>query len=121
MKRSETGVLGEKLAQDFLKKRGYRIIETNYRCLRGEIDIVARHKDCLVFIEVRTKSNLDFGSPEESISSTKQARMRTTAGFYLQSLPKMPASWRIDFVAVEMGKDGKARRIEIFESAVGEG
>jgi putative endonuclease len=121
LKRGETGALGEKLAQDFLKKRGYRIVETNYRCRRGEIDIIARHKDCLVFIEVRTKSNLDFGTPEESISSTKKARMRTSAAFYLQSLPNFPESWRIDFVAVEIGENGKARRIEIFESAVGEG
>jgi putative endonuclease len=121
LKRGETGALGEKLAQDFLKKRGYRIVETNYRCRRGEIDIIARHKDCLVFIEVRTKSNLNFGTPEESISSTKKARMRTSAAFYLQTLPKFPESWRIDFVAVEMGVNGKARRIEIFESAVGEG
>ena len=55
MIRKETGILGEKLARDFLKKRGYRIIETNYRCRYGEIDIIARHKGYLIFIEVRTK------------------------------------------------------------------
>ena len=54
MKRRDTGILGEKLAGDFLKKKGYRIIETNYRCPEGEIDIVAEHGDFLVFIEVRT-------------------------------------------------------------------
>ena len=63
MKRRDTGILGEKLARDFLRKRGYRILETNYRCPQGEIDIVAWHKDCLVFIEVRTKKSREFGSP----------------------------------------------------------
>jgi len=79
MKRRDTGILGEKLAKDFLKKRGYHILETNYRCPEGEIDIVARHKDCLVFVEVRTKKSLEFGSPEESITPAKQTRMRATA------------------------------------------
>ncbi|GAJ10770.1 unnamed protein product, partial [marine sediment metagenome] len=60
MKRSETGTLGEKLAKDFLKKRGYRILETNYRCPEGEIDIVARYKDYLVFVEV-VKQEFTFG------------------------------------------------------------
>ncbi len=56
MKRRDTGILGEKVARDFLKKRGFRILETNYRCPEGEIDIVARQKDSLVFVEVRTRT-----------------------------------------------------------------
>jgi len=120
MERKETGALGEKLAQEHLKKKGYRIIETNYRCPRGEIDIVAKHKGCLVFIEVRTKSNTRFGLPEESISRAKRAKMRLTAAYYLNSQKKPAEAWRIDFVAVEMGHDGKASRIEVYESAVGE-
>ena len=112
--------MGEKIARNFLKKRGYRIIETNYRCRNGEIDIVARQKGCLVFIEVRTKTSLKFGTPEESISATKRAKMRVTAARYLQSHQKLPESWRIDFVAVELDEKGKAERVEIFENAVGE-
>jgi putative endonuclease len=54
--RKETGNLGEKLARDFLKKKGYKIVETNYRCADGEMDIIAKQKDCLVFVEVRTKT-----------------------------------------------------------------
>jgi putative endonuclease len=121
MDRKETGARGEQLAKEHLKKKGYRIIETNYRCRLGEIDMIARHKDCLVFIEVRTKANLNFGSPEESISTAKKAKMRVTAQYYLQSQPKYPKSWRIDFVAVELDGKGTAKRIEIYESAVGEG
>jgi putative endonuclease len=119
-KRSETGTLGERLACTVLKKRGYHIIETNFRCREGEIDIVARQKNCLVFVEVRTKTKLDFGTPEESITTAKRRKMRVSALRYRQSHPGLPELWRIDFVAVELNDHGKATRIEIFENAVGE-
>jgi len=120
MKRRDTGILGEKLAKDFLKKRGYHILETNYRCPEGEIDIVAKHKDSLAFIEVRTKTSQEFGSPEESITPVKRERMRATASHYRQTHNNLPLSWRIDVVAVELDQDGKLSRIELIENAVGE-
>ncbi len=120
MKRRDTGILGEKLAKDFLKKRGYHILETNYRCPEGEIDIVARHKDYLVFTEVRTKTSLEFGSPEESITPAKKERMKAAAFHYRQTHNNLPASWRIDFVAVELNQKGKLLRVELFENAVGD-
>jgi len=120
MKRRDTGILGEKLARDFLKKRGYRIIETNYRCRQGEIDIVAKHKDWLVFIEVRAKKSSEFGSPEESITPVKKERMRATAAHYHQSHKNLPPLWRIDVVAIELDQNGKPSRIELIENAVSE-
>jgi len=120
MKRRDTGILGEKLAKDFLKKRGYRILETNYRCPEGEIDIVAKHKDSLVFIEVRTKTSLGFGSPEESITPAKQEKMRAAAFHYRQTHNNLPPLWRIDFVAVELNQKGEPSRIELIENAVGD-
>lgn len=120
MNRKDTGNLGEKLARDFIQKRGYRILETNYRCPEGEIDIVARHKDFLVFVEVRTKRSLAFGSPEESITWTKRERLRTVAAHYLQTHDNLPPLWRIDVVAVELDRNGKPSRIELIENAVGE-
>jgi len=118
MKRRDTGILGEKLAKDFLEKQGYHILETNYRCPEGEIDIVARHKDYLVFIEVRTKRSLKFGIPEESISPAKMARLRAVASHYREDHDNLPPSWRIDVVAVELNQKGKASRIELIENAV---
>ncbi len=118
MKRRDTGIRGEKLARDFLKKRGYRILETNYRCPEGEIDIVAKHKGSLVFIEVRTKASLEFGSPEESITPTKRERMKATASYYRQTHNDLPLLWRIDVVAVELDQEGKLSRIELIENAV---
>ena len=120
MKRRATGILGEKLAGDFLKKQEYHILETNYRCPEGEIDIVARHKDYLVFVEVRIKKSLAFGSPEESITPTKKERIRTTAYHYQQTHDNLPPLWRIDVVAIELDKKDKPLRIELIENAVGE-
>jgi putative endonuclease len=110
--------MGEQLALNFLKKKGFRILETNYRCPQGEIDIIARQKDCLVFVEVRTKANSAFGSPEESITSAKKRHLVLTANHYLQAQDKLPPSWRIDVVAVELEADNKLKRIELIENAI---
>lgn len=118
MKRSETGILGEKLSQNFLKKKGYRILETNYRCRYGEIDIVARQGDCLVFVEVRTKTNLMFGSPEESISYTKMQHMEQAAEYYIQEHRACGLSWRIDLIAIELDTNRRPQRIEQIENAL---
>ncbi len=118
MDRQEVGKLGEEAARKFLKKRGYRIRERGFRCRHGEIDIIAQHKDCLVFVEVRTKSNLEFGSPEESLTEAKKKRLIASALTYVSTHQKLPSQWRIDFVAVELDEKGKTRRIELIENAV---
>jgi len=118
MSRQEVGKLGEKLARKFLQKRGYHIQETNFHCREGEIDIVAQHKDYLVFIEVRTKSSLDFGSPEESITSAKKEKLIASALTYINAHQNLPSSWRIDVVAIEIDQSGKTKRIELIENAI---
>ncbi len=120
MKRRETGILGEKLARRFVESRGYRVIETNYRCPQGEIDIVATLHEVLVFIEVRTKKSLSFGSPEESITPAKREHLRAAAENYRHEKNRRNSPWRIDVVALELDPRGKARRIELIESAIGE-
>ncbi len=120
MKRRDAGILGEKLARDFLLERGYHIRQANYRCTEGEIDIIAEHEDTLVFVEVRTRQSREFGSPEESITPAKMEKLRTVAARYLQAHDNLPSSWQIDVVAIELGRDGKATRIELIENAVGE-
>jgi putative endonuclease len=118
MDRQEVGKLGEKAARKFLKKRGYRIRETNFRCHHGEIDIIAQKKDYLVFVEVRTKSNLDFGTPEESITQAKKERLIASALTYTTTHQNLPSLWRIDVVAIELDDKGKAKRIEHIENAI---
>ena len=120
MKRRDTGILGEQLACDFLSKNGYDIVETNYRCPEGEIDIVAQRDDMLVFVEVRTKRSRQFGTPEESITKTKMKRLRAVAARYQQAHDDLPQLWRIDVVAIELDHKNKPSRIELIENAVGD-
>ena len=120
MKRQDVGMLGEKLARDFLGKNGYHVLETNYRCSEGEIDIIATHGDTLVFVEVRTKKSLEFGSPEESITPVKMVRLRNVAAHYGQTHDNLPPSRRIDVVAIEIDRRNQVSRIELIENAVGE-
>jgi putative endonuclease len=118
MKRRETGIIGEKLACEFLGNNGYQIIERNFRCPGGEADIIAQHRDTLVFVEVRTKTGRQFGSPEESITRTKMEHMRNVAAYYWQNHANLPESWRIDVIAIEMDRRGRVSRIELIENAV---
>lgn len=118
MDRQEVGKLGEKEARKFLKKQGYRIRETGFRCHHGEIDIIAQKKDWLVFVEVRTKSNLDFGTPEESITQAKKERLIASALTYTSTHENLPPLWRIDVVAIELDEKGKPKRIELIENAI---
>jgi len=118
MDRQEVGKLGEKAAQKFLKKQGYRIRETGFRCHHGEIDIVAQKKDWLVFVEVRTKSSLAFGTPEESIRQAKKEKLIASALTYTNTHQKLPPLWRIDVIAIELDDKGKTKRIDLIENAV---
>ncbi|MCX6012717.1 MAG: YraN family protein [Chloroflexi bacterium] len=118
--RKQTGSSGEALAIKHLRKHGYKIIETNFRCRYGEIDIIATKNDYLVFIEVRAKKNLGFGSPEESITAIKKERLVSLAEYYLQTHKKLPPQWRIDVVPVELDSGNRVTRIEIIENAIEE-
>lgn len=116
--RKEVGARGEKLALDFLRGLGYKILRTNFRCRGGEIDIVAQQSDCLVFVEVRTKKSPDFGTPEESVTFSKREKLISVANAYLQTCDNAPPSWRIDVVAVELTPDDKISRLEHIENAI---
>ncbi len=119
MKRRQTGALGEKLAAELLVDKGYRIVETNFRCPEGEIDIVARDGDCLVFVEVRARRSRRFGTPEESITGRKKEHIRSAAARYREQREDLPELWRIDVVAVEM--DGRRLfRVDHIVNAIGD-
>ncbi|NLT95106.1 MAG: YraN family protein [Clostridia bacterium] len=77
------GQKGEDLAVKELVSRGYKILERNFRCKIGEIDIIAQEKDTLVFIEVRSKSGSEYGLPQETVMSKKKKTIRKVAEFYL--------------------------------------
>ena len=116
--RREVGSRGERLAVDFLKGLGYKIVQMNFRCRQGEIDIIAQQGECLVFVEVRTKRSCDFGTPEESVTSSKREKLISLANIYLQTIDSPPPSWRIDVVAVELTPDNEISRLEHIENAI---
>ena len=112
------GAWGERAAADHLERLGYAILGRNYRCPIGEIDIVARHGEHLVFVEVRTRRSHALGTPEESITPSKRQRLIDLAQTYLQGHELTASPWRIDIVAVEPGHHGAPRRIEVIENAI---
>jgi putative endonuclease len=112
------GKRGEDLAAETLLQKGYELIERNYRCAYGEIDLVTRQKDVWVFVEVRTRRGKKFGSPEESVTPKKKKHLVDTVQTYLQEHQLTDAACRIDFVAVEFSTRGELLRVEIIEDAV---
>ncbi len=113
--RKSLGARGEDMAVDFLKKKGYTILCRNYRCRSGEIDIVARKKKTLCFVEVKTRRTRNFGPPQEAVTQRKQYKIGRVAQDFLQrySLENRPA--RFDVVAVDFST-GDAL-IELIENA----
>lgn len=79
------GRYGEKIAGEYLKSKKYRIIQKNYRCSYGEIDIIAKDKKTLIFVEVKTRSSKRFGLGMEAINFKKQQKLRKTALYFLQN------------------------------------
>lgn len=114
------GKAGENLAVRTLEARGYQVIERNWRCTYGELDIIARDQECLVFVEVRTRRGGWRGAAADSVGPAKRARLATLADAYLQA-GAFPAStdWRVDVVAIEMDARGVVRRVEVFQDAIG--
>jgi putative endonuclease len=108
----ETGKKGEELAVEYLKKQGYEIIETNKRFSRFcEIDIIAKHKDCLVFVEVKTRSSEFCGSPLEAITKTKYEHIKNGLFTYLQENPKYK-KFRIDAVSIVLKPTVKIQHLK---------
>jgi len=115
------GDWGEARAADHLESMGYRILERNWRRAGGELDIIAESDGQLVFVEVKTRSSTDYGTPEESVTSRKQALLRRAAWTYLEQTDQLDASWRIDVVAIERTAAGKVGRLDHYPNAVGAG
>jgi putative endonuclease len=101
-----TGRLGEKLARRYLIRKGYRIIEQNWRTKYAEIDLVTRKKDTLVFVEVRTKTSGQFGLPEESLNRQKINRVIRSSQIYIK-YKRYTGRYRIDSVCVTLDANHK--------------
>ena len=100
--RRHTGESGESIAVKFLKKNGYKIIEQNYRCKLGEIDIIARDDRVLAFIEVKARRTEEFGGPKWAVTSRKQRKISMVALKYLKDTEQMGKKARFDVVAIRL-------------------
>ena len=98
--RGVAGARAEALAAAFLAARGLAIVERNFRCRRGEIDLIARDGETLVFVEVRLRTRRDFGGAAASITAAKRARIAAAALFYLGRLRHTPPC-RFDAVLLD--------------------
>jgi putative endonuclease len=109
------GQWGEETAADYLAKKGYELVARNVRTPYGEIDLIARHKDNHIFVEVKTRTSNKMGLPEESITPRKRQHMLNAAEHYAaeQNLDR----WQIDVIAIE-GKPGSDPTITHFENAL---
>lgn len=115
--RSDVAKTGEAFAAAHLKKRGYDILFQNYRALRGEIDIVAKDGERIVFVEVKTRRSLKFGLPQESVTVRKQQQISKIALAYLQAQNLLDAPCRFDVIAIRLSPQLKLLHLEHIENA----
>ena len=110
-----TGSEGEAIAADFLTKRGYKIVEKNFKCDLGEIDLIAWEGKTLVFVEVKARSSSRFGGPEGAVTPRKQEKINRVAAAYLQQKRQLTALCRFDVVGIV--KEGSDVSITLFQNA----
>lgn len=98
------GKRGEEIACEFLRKKNFVILEQNFRSGRGEIDLIAKQNETIIFIEVKTRSSEKFGYPEESVNESKKAKLKETAINYLEQR-SLQNEIRFDIISITITKD----------------
>lgn len=118
LRRRRIGSWGESLAADFLAERGFDILARNVRTAYGELDLVARRGELLVFVEVKTRSSRAYGFPEEAVTARKQQHLLQSAQAYLETYSAAAVDWRVDVIAISIGAGDASPQIEWFENAI---
>jgi len=114
----QIGNLGEKLAEEYLKAKGYRIVDRNYLWREGEIDLITEDKETLVFVEVKTRAEIQYSYPEKAVDYQKQKKLFKTAQKYLQNYKGSLKNYRLDVISVEINKKTKRAKIRQFENVL---
>ena len=114
-KHSKIGVKGEQIAEEFLLNKGYIILHKNWRSGKKELDLIALKGDTVVIVETKTRTNFDFGFPEESVNKKKQQFLKSAAEAFTAANPQYPYV-RFDIVSILLNGD-KAEEILHFEEA----
>ncbi len=111
------GRRGEEEAFTFLKKNNFRVVEQNFRCRLGEVDIIAWDQEQLVFVEVRARTSYSFASAEETVNARKQQKLRKLAMYYLSIIIRKEISCRFDVVTVLFDNKGNVMKINHYQGA----
>jgi len=114
----ETGQRGEQIALEYLRAKGFEILDSNWHCSYGELDIIARHRDVIVFVEVRARHAASTEAAFESIQAPKQRKLEKSALAYLEAHHLEDSMWRIDVIAIALSRSGAAI-IDHVEDALG--
>lgn len=117
MKKIERGQRAEDAAVQYIKGQGYRVLERNFRSPLGELDIIASHEGCLVFLEVRSRRGTRFGLPQETVNRAKQARVRRMASLYLKLKGAGTLPCRFDVVGVIFDQYDNVQSLELIRNA----
>jgi putative endonuclease len=117
-RRKRVGDSGERLAADYLARRGHRIIDRNVRRREGEVDLITLDGGTLVFVEVKLRREGHFGVAVEAVTAAKQVRLQALAAAYAADHPELPQDLRIDLVAVELDENGALREVRHVLNAV---
>jgi len=113
--RKEFGRHGEEQAAEFLQEKGFRVLEQNYTCKIGEIDLICRSENLLVFVEVKSRRSFLYGEPQEAVNAAKIKKIRKVASWYLTEkmrLARLFADCDMRFDVVEVKQDGEVSHIE---------
>ncbi len=110
------GDRGENIAAGFLREKHYQLLERNFTSRYGEIDLIALESDCIVFVEVKTRTTRTYGLPEDSITPAKLERIQDAGLMWLQAHPESPEDWRIDVIAILMNGKRQVQDIQHFEN-----
>ncbi|MDE0041346.1 MAG: YraN family protein [Candidatus Poribacteria bacterium] len=113
----EIARIGERLAAEYLKEQGYQILEHNYRLRTGEIDLIAKEDERIVFVEVKTRRTLKFGVPQAAVTLTKQKQISKLALSYLQTHDMLDVPCRFDVVAIFLSSKSTPAKLEHIQNA----
>ena len=119
LKPQQLGKWGEDFAVTYLEQAGYEVVERNWRCQYGELDIVTRHKAAWVFVEIKTRRSSRFGIAQETVTVSQQRRLVDAARLYLAEHELSQVEWRIDVLAIDASAGRDHPHVELIENAVG--
>lgn len=108
MNKRKFGIIGEKIAQGYLKNKGYEILETNFYTKKGEIDIISKKDNCIIFVEVKTRNNLEYGTPAMSVNYIKKQHIKIAAKIFIHINKLYKYNVRFDVVEIII-KNGKCK------------